>query len=254
MKSVVLVAAAAYLAFLVSQLPASLVYDATSRFMPDLKMEQPEGTFWEGSSSRLRVSGVELGSVQWEARPLAFLLGEWSNAVRLDGRFPGSANLGIGLGESYTLSDARFQLDLADLVSMSRGLSTLGVKLGGDVSASLDHADIEGQKLEAIHGLLTLRSLTLPDGKDIGDFTGQLNTDDDGAHRLDFRSVNDEKLQVEGRLVLLPDDSMELDLLIRNPEFLGRTLGSMFRNYAREESDGFRYLWQGSTRMLGLIL
>ncbi|MEJ2309501.1 MAG: type II secretion system protein N [Gammaproteobacteria bacterium] len=243
--SIILTMLGAYLLFLVTQLPAGLVFSLTKDYLGDVEIAQPEGTFWKGSSSQVRYADIDLGRLLWDARPLNLLLGEWSNRVSVDGTIPGQANIGLSFGPRVSLSDAVFSFDLADLEQIKPGLAAMGINLGGELSATLDELVMTHGKLQRVDGVLTLQGLVIPRDQNLGDFTGELVTDDEGTMRFTFRSVGDAGPGVQGLLTMTPDARIALDLFVTNPDAFGKTFSSIYKSVSASEQGGYRFEWQG---------
>jgi hypothetical protein len=252
--SIILTTLGAYLLFLVTQLPAGLVFSLAKDSLGDVEIAQPEGTFWKGTSSQVRYADIDLGRLQWDSRPLNLLLGEWSNRVAVDGTIPGQANIGLSFGPRVSLSDAVFSFDLADLEKIKPGLAAMGINLGGELSATLDELVMTEGKLQRAEGVLTLEGLVIPGGQDLGDFAGELVTDGEGTLRFTFRSVGDAGPRAEGLLTMTPDTLMALDLFVTNPDSFGKTFSSIFKSVSASEQGGYRFKWQGELEDLSRYL
>ena len=245
-KALILVAFAAYLLFLITQLPASLVHAMTKEWLVSIDMQQREGTFWKGSSSQVRYADLDLGRVAWDAHPLMLLFGEWSNSVSLEGSLSGHADVALALGQRLSLSNGFFRFDLADLDQFKPGLAAMGVRLAGKASASLDYLLLREGRPQRAEGRLAVEGLVIPGNLELGDFSGELTTGNDGMIQIDFRSVGDgEGLDAQGVLKLTPADAIELDLLVRNPDALGRVFSGILKKLSTAEQEGYRYRWQG---------
>lgn len=252
--SLILTTLGAYLFFLMTQLPAGLVFSLAKDYLDDVEIAQPEGTFWKGSSSQVRYADIDLGRLQWDARPLNLLLGEWSNRVSVDGTIPGQANIGLSFGPRVSLSDGIFSFDLADLDLINPGLAAMGIKLGGELSATLDELVVTEDKLQQADGMLALEGLVIPGGQNLGDFAGEFVTDDEGIMRFAFRSVGDAGPGAEGVLTMTPDAVIALDLLVANPDSFGKTFSSIFKSVTASEQGGYRFKWQGELEELSRFL
>ena len=240
-KILILVAVVAYLQFLLTQLPANLVLDMTRNLLVDIEIAEPRGTFWEGSSPQVRYRNVDLGRLEWDARPFHLLLGEWNNRIRLEGNFPGYGNLGLMLGNRMTLGDAFLDLELSDLARFSPQLGLLNGKL----SANIVHLAMQEGVVSTVEGVVRLENLVIPTGENLGNFFGELTTDSEATRRLEFNSEGQEGIDATGVLTLTAEDKVDLDLLVKNPDALGSASG-LFTQVARQEPQGYRFKWSGS--------
>ncbi|MCK5453102.1 MAG: type II secretion system protein N, partial [Calditrichia bacterium] len=67
----------AYLAFLITSIPASQGIQWLQDFFPQeqVQISQPKGTIWSGSANRITVHQIQLDNVSWEIHPLTLLIG-----------------------------------------------------------------------------------------------------------------------------------------------------------------------------------
>jgi hypothetical protein len=132
------VAGAAFLVFLVTGVPASLI---TKLAPAELQISNPRGSLWSGQASSIRFGSVRLGQTSWKLRPVRLLLG--SLAGQIDASLPGGFARGsfvLGLGGSIALSDFSAASPLANLAA------SLGTSLPidqGELSLDLQALDIE---------------------------------------------------------------------------------------------------------------
>jgi general secretion pathway protein N len=84
-RLLVIVGLVVFAAVIVATLPASLL---ASRLPPELAVEGPSGTIWNGAADEVRLRGAPLGSLTWIAEPGALLRGALAfhvEIVRPDG-------------------------------------------------------------------------------------------------------------------------------------------------------------------------
>jgi hypothetical protein len=115
--------------------------------------------------------------------------------------------------------------------------------LEGVVSSRIESLESDGAKLLEIQGSATVDNL-YAGALQLGDFTAEMRTDDEGTRKLVFASVGSGGLDVEGEVLLNQQEAITLDLLVRNPEHLG-DLGGLFRKFTSKEPDGYRFRWTG---------
>jgi len=239
----VVIAIAAYLLFLVTRFPANFAYVFVHDKLPGLTLEELEGTVWQGGARSVVYKGVYAGSLQWNTHPLRLLLAEWNSAIQLQGPIESSADLGYSLTDTLTITNASVTARLSDL---SRFLPQLSIMaLEGRVSAEIESLVLQEGSLLDIRGTMKIDNL-FAGALQLGDFTAEMSTDDEGTRKLVFASVGSDGLDVEGQLFLNQQEQITLDLLVRNPEHLG-DLAGLFRQFSSEEPDGNRFRWTGES-------
>jgi len=239
----VAIAIAAYLLFLVTRLPADLAYVFVQGKFPDLTLGEFEGTVWHGTAQSVVYDGIHAGRLEWDARPLRFLLGEWSSAIQLRGPIDSLADIAYSLTGILKMTSASVTARLSDLSRFFPQLSI--VALEGGVSARIESLSLALQResLLDIHGTVQIDDL-FAGGLRLGDFTAKMSTDDEGPKKLVFTSIGHDGLDVVGELLLNQQEQITLDLFVRNPEYLG-DLAGLFRRFSSEEPDGNRFRWAG---------
>jgi hypothetical protein len=234
---------AAYLLFLVTRLPADLAYVFVQGKFPDLTLGEFEGTVWHGTAQSVVYDGIHTGRLEWDTRPMRFLLGEWSSAIKLRGPIDSLADIAYSLTGILTMTNASVTARLSDLSRFFPQLSILALE--GGVSARIESLALQGESLLDIHGTVKIENL-FAGALRLGDFTAKMSTDDEGTKKLDFTSVGHDGLDVVGQLLLNQQEQITLDLFVRNPEHLG-DLAGLFRRFSTEEPDGNRFRWTGES-------
>lgn len=237
----VAIAIAAYLIFLVTRLPANLVYGVVQDKIPDLALSELEGTVWQGTARSAVYNGIHAGKLEWDTYPFRLLLGEWSAAIQLEGPVESLADIAYSLTDTLTMTNASGKTRLSDLSRFFPQLSMMGLE--GDVSARIESLELQGATLLDIHGTMDINNL-FAGGLQLGDFTAEMSTDEERTRKLVFASVGSDGLDARGEILLTRQEQINLDLLVRNPEHLG-SLGGFFRQFSSEEPDGHRFRWSG---------
>ena len=246
MRRLVATAIAAYLVFLIIRLPANLLLPLVSEQIPDLTLNGIEGTVWRGAARSVAYGDIHAGELEWKARPLRLLLGQWNTAVQLDGPMNTRADIGFSLTGKINISNASID---GNLTAVSRYLPQARVlALRGELSGLIESLVVQEGDLLEVEGNFMLNNLAAGD-LSLGDFSAEAATPGDGTKRLVFNSVGREGLDAEGELSLDQQDKITLDLLIRNPEHLGE-LSGLFRKFSSEEPDGNRLRWTGDKALL----
>lgn len=214
-----LVLVAAYLLFLVVQLPAAQLYawlKPTGVF--PLELYQLSGSAWRGRAGTAILHDVRLAPLTWSLQPLALLRGRIELALAADtdgGRF--ETVVGRRLDGPLFARDVHAEFSLAEL---ARVTGYPGVGLAGRLSVDLDRLRIDGKRLTAVTGTLSIADAGLgsPLEVTLGDFTMTLETAGDGIKG----TLKDQggPLQAEGLLMLQPDGRYTLTavLIARDPQ------------------------------------
>ncbi|MCK4950170.1 MAG: type II secretion system protein N [Gammaproteobacteria bacterium] len=88
----------AYLAFLITSIPASQGIQWLQDFFPQeqVQISQPKGTIWSGSANRITVHQIQLDNVSWEIHPLTLLIGRLKLSIGInDQKNKASATIGF---------------------------------------------------------------------------------------------------------------------------------------------------------------
>ena len=238
---VVAMVIAAYLIFLVTRLPAHLVYVYAQDKIPELALSELQGTVWQGTARSAVYNGIHVGKLDWSTHPFRFLLGEWSAEIQLEGPVESLADIAYSLTDTLTMTNASGKASLSDLSRFFPQLSIMGLE--GSVSARIESLTLKGETLLDIRGKVDITNL-FAGGLQLGDFTAEMNTDEEGTKKLLFASVGNDGLDARGEILLTRQEQISLDLLVRNPEHLG-SLGGFFRQFSSEQPDGYRFRWAG---------
>lgn len=96
-KAFVTLGIIAYLAFLITSIPASQGIQWLQNFFPQeqVQISQPKGTIWSGSANRITVYQTQLDNVSWEIHPLALLIGRLKLSIGISDQ-KNKANATIG--------------------------------------------------------------------------------------------------------------------------------------------------------------
>lgn len=245
-RHLVAIAIAAYLLFLVTRFPADLAYAMLYDSFPDVTLDELDGTVWQGIAGSVSYRGIRAGRLEWETRPSRFLVGKWNAAVQLQGPIDASGDIGYSLVDRIEISDASITGNLSEFTYFLPQLSPLS--LNGKLSAFFESIALHEGELQDVAGTLTVENLVTGD-LHLGDFTGVITTEEGGAKRLSFHSVGNQGPDAEGDLSLDRQGQITLDLLVRNPGYLGDYSG-LFRRFSSEEPDGYRFRWTGEPGLL----
>ena len=236
----------AFVFFLVARFPAGVAWQIAASSLEDVRLSGVEGTLWEGRANALNIAGVELGALQWRWRPSGLLLGQWRNAVHIEGSgFDVEGDIGIGVSGAWSGSGIAFQGALDALIARFVPPSMRPpVVMDAALSGRLDEIIIRDGVLEALEGRVSATSVEI-DGSGAMDLGVTLVSRDGGLEaRIDPEAGNTTGL--EGRVVLMPAGDYRLDLDIADPAIAGERIGDLVRALGSQGADGrWRINWEG---------
>ncbi|MFC4729617.1 type II secretion system protein N [Coralloluteibacterium thermophilus] len=147
---------AVFAAALVAFLPAAVALRWLAPPLPDLVLEDPQGTIWNGRVGRVLHQGQELGELRWVARRSALLEGAYAADFVLEG--PAEAR-----GHLYrSFRDLRLRdVDARAPALLFDGALGPGLRPQGEIALSLAHAHWRDDRLVAIDGRADWRRAAL---------------------------------------------------------------------------------------------
>ncbi len=211
-------ALAAYLLFVVIQLPAAQLHDLLDgdENLP-ARLYQISGTVWEGKATAVDIGVNRLEDVRWNLRPWALLLGRLE--ARIDfakGKGRISALAGRTFAGSVYLRELRGKLPLSDLESF---ISKTPMGLSGSLDIAMTDLTFADHLIESVNGTLRIVGAGVgpPVNTSIGNFTMDLETGDEGIRGV-LRDAGG-PLQAEGLLLLEADGNYKftMELSLRDP-------------------------------------
>jgi len=189
-------AAAAYLLMLIATLPAAHLYGWFGEQLPEVKLEQPRGSLWSGSARSITVAGYTLIAPRWSFAPSALLGGKigfdttaGGDELKVDGR------IAVGSSEQVEISDLNIHLNPQQLPLPPM---VMGAKPEGEVEIELEQLRLSGNRIEQIAGEIRWQgaALQLVERVVLGDFTGQIKSNDKGIELAINDSASDLKLDL----------------------------------------------------------
>ena len=229
-----------YLVFLVTSLPAQQVvgWIADSGAAPELRLEGPSGTAWDGKARNLVYRNRSLGELSWDFRPGHLFLGKLAYAFELkDSGQQATGTLLAGIGGNYQLEE----LDALLLASrLPEFLQKRQVRVGGKVSAKKLALSFQENKITAAEGTVEWLdgSLQSPLNLNIGNLQAELATDPDSGDITG--QIRDLKgaIGVQAEVRLKADGNFQLDGKLKPGDDADPGLTGALQAVGRQQSDG----------------
>jgi len=196
----------AYVAFLIATLPAEQALVQLKAQLPaetkTLRAAGLSGSIWSGRADVLEVAGQRLDKVRWQLKPWSMLGGKLGLVLFLDGKeIAGQADLVVSQDGTVALADVDLRLPADRLSTMFK----LPVGLGGQFTVKLDNAQLQGNQLQRINGVVGWQRAAViePLAQTLGEYTATLTSDESGI-KADVKDVSG-PLQLAGEATLTPD-------------------------------------------------
>jgi len=232
-----------YALFLLLTVPMSLALNWSGKLPDDVSTYGVEGSILDGNADALIWQDWRFDRLQWQFAPLQLLsgrLGYQLSFTNPDGS--GSANAGIGLGDSIHLDQLALRLPLSWL---SRQWS-LSSRFGGDLEAELAKFSIEDGRITVANGTLLWAGAHLRGDPPtaLGSFRAELQPDeqDDGTHYRGPISDNGGPLSASGLFELNANGQWQIrgKLALRDTGQAGgnQVLTRLFNSLGTAGADG----------------
>ena len=239
----ILLGLASYAFFLLITLPMSLALNWTGKLPEAITTYGIEGSILDGRADALIWQDWRFDRLQWQFNPLQLLSGRIGYQLSFtnpDGN--GSANVGIGLGDSMQLDQLALRLPLTGLPRQW----SLSARFGGELQAELSEFSIQDGRISAANGTLIWASAHLRGNPPtaLGSFRAELTPtgQDDGIHYQGPISDNGGPLSAVGQFDLNADGSWQMHgkLALRNTgkPNANKNLAQLFNSLGRAGTDG----------------
>ncbi len=213
-----LLAACAYLIFVIIQLPAAHLYAwLQPRVGTSVQLYQIGGTLWNGHAAAAIAGKTRIEAPAWRFRPRGLLLGriEYELAGRL-GAAPFTAVVGRGLGSVLYADDVRLALPLNDAL---RFLALHDVGFSGQFKVEARHVEIDGGKIAALDATLSVADAAISAPVNVGLGGAAMRLESSGEIIKGILKDSGGPLQADGVLIYQPsgDYQLTLGLSARDP-------------------------------------
>lgn len=187
-----------YFFFLIINLPANIVVPFIKT--PDnIKISSISGTIWSGSVSKLEISGINLGSVDWKLHPLNLLIGELSVDVSIINKKQYfKSKVFFSSSGKIEFEETDFQFNLSSLQPLTYGMP---FSYAGNISGYFPISYFHKNNYVGVNGKLSLSNMKMisPQQQSFGDFYIDFRAEKEGAT---FGKIKDSggELSIDGQL------------------------------------------------------
>lgn len=201
----VLLGLIAYLVFMVIQFPATTLFGLLAQRVPDLTLQQAQGSILQGSAHHLRVQDVEIKSLSWRWRPLDLITGRIKYQLTAeDPVLALTGSISMDWNRRFEFHDLSGRLPLTRVISLVNRASP---PLEGLLELDLATLRLDEKGLpHTVQGTVRLirTHTTLGKPVELGDFDIELTTEDQGI----LGTVTDRggPVRLTGNLTLTPDN------------------------------------------------
>lgn len=232
---IILIVIALYLFFLITTLPANVVLSAIN-LPKNITLSSISGTIWSGKARQLHVSGVELGSVNWELHPLYLIIGELSADVSIinDQQYI-NTQLNLSSSGKIELEETRFLIDLSSLQPLTYGMP---FSYSGKISGYFPVSFFQKNNYVGINGKLSLNDILMisPQQQSFGDFVIDFRAEKEGATSGKIKDSGG-LLNATGQLTLNKNGQLNLSMKLAARE-TGSSLEKVLSFLGKKDAGG----------------
>lgn len=248
----ILVGIIAYLAFLITTIPAAPVFGMYKDHIP-VTITKVSGSLWSGQADIIITNKLVLKDVQWSFLPLRLLLAQI--AIDVDAAFnnnPLNARLSVGLSGDLDVHDLDMKLDATDVASMF--VLPIG-ELSGNFLLQISNATFQPGSVPHIVGTLNWNqaAVTVAETADLGNVAVLINENDDSPLTASI-SNNGGQLTLNGGLNTDQAGNYSLKLNIRPNASASYNLINTLSMIAKKQPNGtFVIINKGNLEQLRLM-
>lgn len=243
----------AYLAFLITTVPAAPIIGLFKDQIP-LTINNVSGTLWAGhASSVYSRQNLALKDVQWSLLPWRLLLA--TLAIDINAEFndkPLTTRVSTGFGGSLDIDELVMKLDaseIASLISLPLG------ELAGEFRLKVNKASIEAGAVPRVDGKVDWdqASVTIAETADLGNVSIVINETDKSPLTASI-SNNGGHLSLNGTFSTTAEGNYSLQLTMKPNATASSNLTSSLAMFARKQRNGEYILNnKGNLKQLGLM-
>lgn len=214
-------------------LPLAFVKPYAEKYIKGLKMENVQGTIWDGESSNLTVNKTNIGNIKWKVNPIeslkSFTLVSSFNAANNDITAEGLAS--ITPKKQLILKNTQFEVSANYLNSLQKQAT-----LKGDITGNIKQATLDEKNLPEINGTVDWKEASVNSQLlklAAGDYHAIISPDSGNMKIL--LSSTDAPADISGNVILNKEWIYETDLVISAKD---KGLSSMLGLLGPKQPDG----------------
>lgn len=240
-KTLLIVAAVVFGFTLISRIPAALLYAAFKPKTSSIAVHGLQGAWSEGALSGISLRNRLIAQdLRWHLKPLQLLLGR--AALHLSGggqiaTLEGTVATGLG---GLRLSDFRFA---GAIKSLAAAGGYAFVPVDGRAGGEINKLVLKNGQLHYAEGSLDLKSLAWTLARDpllLGDFHADFTTEPDAITAVISAPAG--PLEASGTAKLLPDQSYDVDILVKPKPGASEMLLNYVKTLGAPDPQGFYHL------------
>lgn len=242
-KKLLIVAAVVFSLTLVSHVPAALLYSAFKPKDSPLLVHGLQGPWSAGALSGVSLNGRLLAQdLHWQLKPLQLLLGRAALQLSGGGQIATiEGRIAAGLG-GVRVDDFRF---VGGIKSIAAAAGYSFVPVDGRAGGEIGKLVIKNDQLNFIEGSLDLKSLAWTLARDpllLGDFHADIVTAPEAITATISSPAG--PLEANGTARLSPDQSYEVDILLKPKPGSSEMLLNYVKTLGAPDPEGFYHLRQ----------
>ncbi|MFO7592810.1 MAG: type II secretion system protein N [Pseudomonadota bacterium] len=211
----ILLGATAYGIFLLMMFPASFAYSLfetpLEQKLPEVQLTGVKGRIWDGEVAAVRYKAREVGTLNWQLRPLSLLLGKLSMPLSLqlpDGYLEANLTLPADMTAIHA-SEVKGQLPVSRIQGM---LPYNFISIDGTLALNITEVELDAEgKVKALSGRINWlgAEMSAPQALSFGDLQADLELDEEGSVQAQLRDLGG-PLSLDAQFVLQPQGSYSL--------------------------------------------
>lgn len=243
-NKLLVLAVVVFSATLISRIPAALLYSTFKPKESPLLVHGLQGTWSDGALSGISLNGrLVAQDLHWRLQPLQLLLGRAALQITGGGQIATlEGRVAAGLGNSLHADDFRFA---GAIKSLAAAAGYAFVPVDGRAGGELKKLTIKKGVVELAEGSLDLKNLAWTLARDpllLGDFRADITTTAEAITAAISSPAG--PLEASGFAKLLPDQSYEVDILVKPKPGSSEMLLNYVKTLGAPDPQGFYHLRQ----------
>ena len=252
-RSYILAGVTAYLIFIITGIPASLVINTFGEQLP-VQLSNISGTLWNGQAGKIdNRKGLALAEARWSIAPLHLLLGRLTFDVNAEFKnAPVSPRISANVLGKYTVQNLELTLDAPDMASM---IALPVGELSGNFNIQVNRAHWSKGSVPVINGVIKWNgaAITVTETADLGNVSLILSEADGIPFAARINNSGGD-LSLQGQLSTTEKGDYSLELTMKPNASASNNLVNSMSMFAKKQANG-SYLFNnnGNLQQLGLM-